>query len=182
MLVAARNALREFTSAVIRVVMIFLVLSIGLDSMTRIYYSYMPISTWMKFAGVDVVQHQDEPYVIINRQSMSPTVSTFHRTLLILWPDNRRTCTVSTTVVTDDTDTTTVSSPLDRMLSANCPDAVGKGSTNAILQVSYLFDFPYGVKRMVVRYSPKFSLSYDGTNYKVGPPLSDTALATGSPR
>jgi hypothetical protein len=177
MLGAAKGMIKEAFAAIVRVVLIFLVLTIAVDASTRMYYSYMPINRWMDFTGIKIIQEGEEPYVVITRRSVSPTVSMFHRTLLIKWPEDRRGCTMSTTVVADDPDTTTVTVPLDRMLSVNCPDVLGKGKTNAILQVSYLFDFPYGVKRMVVRYSDKFSIWYDGTNYHVGTPLSNDELA-----
>lgn len=177
MLGSAKGMVKEIVAAAVRVALIFLVLTIGVDATTRMYYSYMPITTWLDFTGIKIVQEDGEPYVVITRRAVNPTVSVFHRTLLIRWPEDRRGCTMTTTVVADDPDTTTVSAPLDRMLSPNCPDVLGKGPTNAVLQVSYLFDFPYGVKRMVVRYSDKFSIRYDGTNYQVGPPLTDAQLA-----
>lgn len=44
MLVATKTLAREIMSAVMRVVLIFVVLSSGLDSLTRVYYSYAPIT------------------------------------------------------------------------------------------------------------------------------------------
>lgn len=168
----AHEALLTF----VRVALIFMVLSIGLDSLTRIYYSYMPITTWMKFESVEVVQ-RDEPYVILTRYPVGSSISLFHRTLLIRYPDERRGCGASTTAVLDDTSVAQVVVPLDHMLSAACPDVIGTMKTNAVLQVSYIFDFPYGVKRSIIKSSSKFSISYDGTNYHVGPPLTDAQLA-----
>ncbi len=177
MLVATKTLARDFIAAVVRVVLLFLVLSIALDSMTRVYYSYMPITTWMNFESVRVEQRSTEPYVIIKRQPKGSLVAIAHRTLLVSYPEQLRGCSIATQAVLDDTGDDTVVVQLDHLLNTACPDVLGPLKTNATLQVSYIFDFPYGVKRSIVRQSNRFSIWHDGTNYHIGPPLTRNEMA-----
>lgn len=175
------NKLKEIFNAVmatfIRIGFIFVILSITVDSMTRIYFSYMPLDTWIDFQSVTVTNDRDQPVVVVTRKAVSRSISVFHRTLLIRYPEERRGCTNSTVTILDDPTITSVVVPLDRILSDNCAKILGDKPTNAMLQVSYIFEFPYGVKRATTRYSNQFSIYYDGKGYHVAKPLSDDELS-----
>jgi len=168
MIKSAKRGAQGFTASLARIVLIFLLLSIGLDSLTRMYYSYMPVDHWMDFRSVNVGQVEGEAMAIIDRKPYSPAVSIFHRTLLIRYPQERRGCTNTTITIVEDNGVDKIMVPLSRMLASSCPDVL-TGKVDAVLQVSYIFEFPYGVKRFAVRYSNRFSLSWDG-RYIVGPP------------
>lgn len=170
-----KTLFRQFTALVFRVLFIFLVLCISVDSITRLTYSYMPISAWMDFQNVEVKMVNGEAVVLVTRKPNRLSISTFHRTLLVRYPDERRICTTSTITITEDPSVQTIIIPMRRMLSENCAISLGVAPVDAILQVSYIFDFPFGVKRLAVRYSNRFSLTYNG-EYQVGPPrTSDTS-------
>lgn len=160
---------RQFTATILRVLFIFLVLCIGVDSITRLMYSYMPLSTWMDFQSVKVEMVNGEAMAVITRKPNRLAISTFHRTLLVRYPDERRLCTATTVTITQDPEVTIIMVPMRRMLADNCAVSIGTDPVDAVLQVSYIFDFPYGVKRLATRYSNRFSLTYNG-EYKVGPP------------
>lgn len=164
-----KTLLRQFTATIFRVLFIFLVLCISVDSITRLTYSYMPITFWMDFQSVHAEMLNGEAVVKITRKPNRLAISTFHRTLLVRYPDERRLCTASTITITEDPSVQTIIIPMRRMLSDNCAISLGVFPVDAILQVSYIFDFPFGVKRLAVRYSNRFSLGYDG-EYKIGPP------------
>lgn len=164
------KAVQNLFAAVTRVVLIFLLLSIGFDSMTRIYYSYMPVETWMDFQSVTVQQSAGEAVAILRRNPKGQTLSVFHRTLLIRYPEERRGCTNSTVTIIEDPTVPVVVVPLERLLSATCPDLIGPNQVDAVLQISYIFEFPYGVKRLAVRLSNRFSLQYQNGKYVVGQP------------
>lgn len=166
----AKRTIRETVTAIARIVIIFLILSIGFDATIRIYYAYMPIETWMSFQSVAVKMQDGEAVAVINRRPRSQQLSTFLRTLLIHAPDEGRGCTDSTVVIVDNPAVGEVVAPLDRLLSDTCPDVLGSKTIDAVLQVSYVFEFPYGTKRLVVRYSNHFTLKYEGGKYIVGSP------------
>lgn len=156
-----RRYLAEMFAMLARILFIFLSLTIATDCIIRLYYSYMPIETWMEFKDVRVEDHDGEAVAVITRTATRKSVSLFHRTLIIKYPEEKRDCTYAAVAVIDDLTTDTVTVPLARMLSPSCPDTIGIKPVNAVLQVSYVFDFPYGVKRFAVRYSNQFTMVYD---------------------
>jgi hypothetical protein len=170
MITKIRNKIKDTFTAIARILFLFLILCIGLDSMTRLYYSYAPISIWMNFRKIEVKMINGEAVAIITRQVKTQSISVFHRTLLIRYPEERTGCTTSQVTIVDDPRESSIVVPLESMLSINCPDVLKGKTVDAVLQATYVFDFPYGVKRLTVRYSDRFSLSHDG-HYKVGSPL-----------
>lgn len=176
MLSYIRDVFNTVMATLIRIGFIFILLSITVDSMTRIYFSYMPLDTWIDFQDVTVTNDRDQPVVVVTRKAVSRSISVFHRTLLIRYPEERRGCTNSTVTLLDDPTITSVVVPLDRILSDNCGAILGDKPTNAVLQVSYIFEFPYGVKRATTRYSNQFSISHDEKGYHVAKPLSQDEL------
>ena len=160
-----------FLAAVLRVAVIFIFLLVGFDSISRLYYSYMPISTWIKFNDLTVRNNEEGvPTIYLERETLGRIVTVFHRTLFILYPENSRACTASVVAVIDSGDKM-VSLPLERAVSESCPQVLKDRTIDAVLQVSYLFDFPFGVKRHAVRYSNRFSVTYDGEKYRIGSPI-----------
>ncbi len=166
-----KTIFNDIFTATMRVIVIFLILSIGFDAMTRIYYSYMPVEEWMDFKSVLVEERNDEAIAIIKRRPHQKTIAVFHRTLLIRYPDERRGCTNSTVTIIDDPAIDTIIVPIWRMLDDSCPAVMGGKPIEGVLQVSYIFEFPYGVKRTATRYSNPFWLSYDRGRYIVQPYL-----------
>lgn len=167
-----KRAVDEMIAAFLRILVIFIFLLVGLDSLSRLYYSYMPVSTWIRFN--DLVVRNDEngvPTVYIDRETVENTVTVFHRTLFILYPGNSRACTASVVAVLDNPNKNTISLPLERAVSEVCPSVLKDRTIDAVLQVSYLMDFPFGVKRKAVRYSNRFSLTHVSGEYRIGPPL-----------
>lgn len=167
-----KKSLRAATATFLRIGVIFAFLTVFADSMTRIYYSYMPMETWIGFQSVTVENRDGEAVAIIKRKVKSPRVATFYRSLVITYPQHTRACTSSLLTVLDDLDDEIVI-PMRRLLSATCPDALQGKKAEGRLQVSYIFDFPYGVKRSAVRYSPEFSIFYSRGTYSVSTKRSD---------
>lgn len=166
------KATLEFTAALLRVVFIFVFLMVSFDSMTRLYYSYMPISTWIKFNDLTVKNDENGiPTIYVERETVGKVVTVFHRTLFVLYPENTRACTASVIAVIDNPEDRVISLPLERAVSESCPQIMKDRTIDAVLQVSYLFDFPFGVKRHAVRYSNRFSVTHDGERYRIGSPI-----------
>lgn len=165
------NVTHEFTAAVLRILLVFVILLVAIDSMSRVYYSYMPLSTWVDFRSVTVKMFNGEPTVFIERIPVGPQVAVFHRTLIIRYPDNTKGCTASIVTVLDNPSTEVIVAPLSRIISPTCPEFLGNKVIDGVLQVSYMFDFPFGVKRTATRYSNRFSLSYAGGSYRLGEAL-----------
>lgn len=172
MLKTIGNAAHNLLAAILRIMLIFVIMLVGVDSMSRVYYSYMPISTWVNFKSVEVKDVNGEATVFIERIPVGPQVAVFHRTLIIMYPENTKGCTASILTVLDNPSTETLVAPLRRVLSPTCPDFLGSKVINGVLQVSYIFDFPFGVKRTATRYSNRFSLSYAGGSYRLGEALT----------
>lgn len=167
-----KSAMDEITSAFLRVMVIFVFLLVGFDSITRLYYSYMPVGTWIRFNELIVKNDENGvPTVYVDRETVERTITVFHRTLFILYQENSRACTASVVAVLDNPNQSAISLPLERAVSETCPDILKDRTIDAVLQISYLMDFPFGVKRQAVRYSNRFSLTHDGKGYRIGPPL-----------
>lgn len=162
---------REFVGAVMRIGLIFLALTVFVDAVTRIYYSYMPVSHWIDLRSVEVREVNGEAMVRIERETSGPLVSVFHRTLFILYPEVTKGCTASLVAVLGSNEEPVINLPLERVLSPTCPDVLRGQEVQGKLQVSYIFDFPYGVKRTATMYSNHFSLRYSGGSYRVAPIL-----------
>lgn len=170
------RAVRNMFAATTRVILIFLLLSIGLDAMTRIYYSYMPIETWMDFTSLEVKMLNGEAVGIVGRRPKGQSLSIFHRTLLIRYPDEVRGCTNSTVTIIEDQTAASVVIPISRMLSPTCPEVLHGEKVDAVLQAAYIFEFPYGVKRLAVKLSNRFSIQYIGDRYVIGAPTQTSGI------
>lgn len=160
------NLIQDAVASFLRVSLIFAFLMVMTDSLTRVYYSYMPIDTWVRFQSITVENRDGEAYAIIRRNVRSPQVATFYRSLIITYPEPTRACTNSLITIIDGPEVE-VAIPMRRLLSATCPDVLQGRKVEGRLQVSYIFDFPYGVKRSVVRYSPTFAMIYSKGVYSV---------------
>lgn len=163
-----RTVTRNLTATTLRVALIFVILLIAFDSLSRLYYSYMPISTWINFKSVSVTTIDGDPTVIIDRVPVGPQIAVFHRALYITYPSPAKGCTASVMTVMDNPTTDQIVVPLSSILSDTCPTFLGDRKIDGNLQVAYIFDFPFGVKRMSVRHSAPFSLSYAGGKYRLG--------------
>ena len=167
-----KSAVTEAMAALARIMLIFAILVLLFDSMTRLFYSYMPIETWIDFRRVEVKNIEGEAYVVIERVPVGRQIAMFHRSLVIRYPENERGCTASLMVVLDNPNDATLIVPMKRVVSENCPDVLAGRRVEGQLQVSYIFEFPYGVKRTATRYSDAFSLQYERGRYVSGPPIS----------
>lgn len=171
MLERVKTAVREMTAAFARIMVIFAVLVLFFDSMTRLFYSYMPIETWIDFRRVEVVNVRGEAYVVLERVPVGRQIAMFHRSLIIRYPENERGCTASLMVVLDNPSDATITVPLKRLVAPTCPDVLAGRRIEGQLQVSYIFEFPFGVKRTATRYSTSFSLQFEDGKFVSGPPL-----------
>lgn len=167
-----KTLIRDFGTTFLRVAVIFALLITFCDSLTRVYYSYMPISTWITFKSVTVENRGGEAFAVIERKVRGPQIATNHRSLIIRYPESERACTTSTLTVLDNMSDPVIIVPLKRLLSENCPDVIDGRRIEGTLQVSYIFDFPFGVKRSAVRYSNEFGLQYTNGTYVSSPPLA----------
>jgi len=166
------TAVKDFVAASMRILVIFTFMLLTFDSMSRVYYTYMPISTWIDFRKVSVENRHGEAYVILERTPVGRQIAMFHRSLVIRYPESERGCTASLLTVLDNPSADTLLIPMKRIVAQNCPDVLAGRRVDGALQVSYIFEFPYGVKRTATRYSATFSLEYKNGRYLSGNPLS----------
>lgn len=154
------DAVYDMVAAFTRVLLVFMLLIIGTDAGTRMYYSYMPISQWLDFTGVRVYQEGDEAMIEYARNAKSRQVATYHRSLITFFPTERLTCTKSSVAIMETQLQDKLNFPLSTALSENCPELLDGAKVEGVLRVSYIFDFPYGVKRFAIRYSNPFGLQF----------------------
>lgn len=158
---------RDLFGAVLRIGLIFLAMTVLFDAVTRVYYSYMPVSHWIDLRSVQVKEVNGEAVAIIERETTGPMVSVFHRTLFVLYPEITKGCTASLVAVLSGDEDNVITIPLNRVLSDSCPDLLAGRRVEGKLQVSYIFDFPYGVKRTATMFSNLFSLEFKDGVYRV---------------
>lgn len=163
----AIHNVKTITATVIRVAMIFLFLVIASDSLTRMYYSYMPITTWINFVSVEVVQEGDGPVVKIERYPEGEQFATFQRVLSIYLPVRERACGSSIQGVVNETESGYIQVPLSYALSAGCAERLEGRNIEARLQVSYVFEFPFGIRRIATRYSNPFRMTQLNGQFRV---------------
>ena len=165
-------AVKDFVAASLRITIIFTFMLLTFDSLSRVYYTYMPISTWINFRDVSIENRRGEAYVVLERTPVGRQIAMFHRSLVIRYPEPEHGCTASLLTVLDNPSADTLVIPMKRIVSPTCPDVLNGRRVDGMLQVSYIFEFPYGVKRTATRYSKSFSLEYRNGRYVAGKPLS----------
>jgi hypothetical protein len=161
----------------LRIALIFLFLTVFVDSTSRLYYIYSPIDNWIKFQSVSVEMRDGEAVVAIRRTNEQRVVTLFHRVLLISYPEARRTCAASEIAVIDDPEVDVVYIPMRSMLNSDCPVILEDGALEGELQVSYIFSFPYGVVRAAVERSNPFTIEYTNGRYVVSQPQHPASIS-----
>lgn len=158
---------KSFLAAVLRVIIIFILLTIASDSLSTLWYTYAPMRTWLDFRSVQVVEEDGEAMVKIDRSPTGSHLSIVERVLFVFSPTITRVCSVSSAAVVDEATTGLVRVPLGEVLSRNCPDLMPKRQIEGSVQISYILNFPRGVQRVTTKHSNKFFLSYAGGRFVV---------------
>lgn len=166
-----KRVAKDIFGAMMRILFIFLILTMGFDSVTRIYYSYMPIERWIDFKSVSVLERHGEPVVVIQRRPHNALTTIFYRSLLIKYPYEKRGCSASALTVLDNPAVEEITIPLKVILSKECKAIIGGMNVNAVLHVSYILEFPYGVRRFSVKNSNMFSIRAVENGYEISAPV-----------
>jgi len=172
------RAIYKIYYALLRIALIFLVLTLFADSTSRLYYLYSPITNWIDFSSVSVEMHNGQATAVITRTAHQRLVSLFHRTIMISYPENRRICTASSVTVMDTPEEDVIYVPLKKLLKEDCEQALKDGPVEGILQVSYIFNFPYNVIRAAVQHSNPFLIGFKNGDYEVMSPMHRTLRTT----
>lgn len=160
---------KTFGATVIRVFLIFIFLMLATDSLTRLYYTYMPISTWIDFRGLEVKQNGDEATVFIERYPKEDRMVVVRRVLSVLAPSRGRACGTTIQGVINVAESGIAQVPLSSVLSDDCSERLRGTNVDARLQISYVFEFPFGIQRLVTQWSNPFLLEQQDGRFRVSP-------------
>ena len=176
MLSQLSDAAFEIFAAIIRIALVFLLLVVGTDATTRMFYMYMPLDHWLTFSSVRVFQEGETARIEYTRSPNGTQYSVNHRSLLTFYPKDRLTCTKSAISIIEPSLPDTLSFNLKSALADNCEELLDGKPVEGRMRIAYIFEFPFGVKRMAIRYSNPFRLEYVNGDPKVLP--AQNALAT----
>ena len=165
----AMNTTKYIGAAFVRVALIFTFLVIATDSMSRLYYTYMPISTWMDFRSVEVLQEGDRAVVRIERYPKEDRMVLVRRVLSILAPVKEKACGSTVQGVVNESEGGFVQTPLSSDVEGDCSSLFQGRAVDTRLQISYVFEFPFGIQRIVTRWSYPFRLTQPNGHFSVSP-------------
>jgi hypothetical protein len=158
-------------AAILRVALIFFFLLMATDSATRVYYSYMPITTWVDFRSVEVTQDGVTAVVRLERYPKEERMIMARRVLSLIAPIREKACGITTQGVLSEGEAGVVQVPLGYLMAPGCIERLKGRSIQARLLVTYIYEFPFGVQRSVTRASNQFLLTQENDEFKVLSPL-----------